>query len=118
MSDRIRERDIAKGADLIKIKEYNPDQEVEINGSTYLRIIKFVHDHMSVRDTATARQNYLRIVGDLCRIQAVEDNMSWKFARQIINWNIDAYNQIGLYYREKETKRPQEIVKKVRTWAS
>jgi len=95
---------IAKGAELIKIKEYNPDQEVEINRSTYLRIIKFVHDHMSVRDTATARQNYLRIVGDLCRIHAVEDSMSWKFAGQIINWKIDAYNQIGLYYREKETR--------------
>ena len=100
---------IAKGADLIKIREYNPDQEVEINRSIYLRIIKFVHDHMSVCDTATARQNYLRIVGDLCRIQAVEDNMSWKFAGQIIDWKIDAYNQIGLYYREKETRGSKKL---------
>jgi hypothetical protein len=46
---------IAKGADLIKIKEYNPHQEVEINRSTYLRIIKFVHDHMSVRDSTGVR---------------------------------------------------------------
>jgi hypothetical protein len=94
---------IAKGADLIKIKEHNPDQEVEINKSTYLRIIRFVHDHVCVSDTATARENYLRIVGDLCRIHAVEHNMSLKFAGQIINWKIDAYDQIGLYYREKET---------------
>jgi len=96
--------DIAKGADIINIKEYNPDQEVEINRSTYFSIIKFVHDYMSVRDTATARQNYLRIVGDLCRIHAVEDNVSWKFVGQVIDWKIDGYNQIGLYYREKETR--------------
>jgi hypothetical protein len=100
---------IAKGAELIKIREYDPDPEVEINRSTYLRIIKFVHDYMSVRDTATVRQNYLRIVGDLCRTRAVEDTISWKFAGQVINWKIDAYNQIGLYYREKETRRSKKL---------
>lgn len=82
---------------------------MEIIRPTYLRIIKFVHDYMSVPDTATARQNYLRIVGDLCRVHAVEGNMSWRFAGLIINWKIDAYNQIGLYYREKETRGSKKL---------
>jgi hypothetical protein len=29
--------------------------------------------------------------------------MSLRFAREIINWKIETYNQIGLYYREKVT---------------
>jgi hypothetical protein len=97
--------DIAMGADVINIKEYDLDEEVEINRHTYFEIAEFVRKCMSICDTATVRQNYLRTVGDLCRIHAVEGYLSYKFARQVINWKIETYNQIGLYYREKETKR-------------
>lgn len=96
--------ELHEGADIINIKEYDPDQEVEIDRRSYFRITKSVRDQMSIQDTTTERQNYLRTVGDLCRIYAVEGNLPHEFARQVINWKIDTYNQIGLYYREKETK--------------
>jgi len=93
---------VAKGAHLLKIKEYHPDRQVEIGRSAYLEILRFIRSRTVWRDSLTMQQNYLRIIGDLCRVYAVEGSMPWKFAEQVIGWKINVYNQIGAYYRESE----------------
>jgi hypothetical protein len=98
---------VARGANVLSIKEYRPDEEVEIPRRIYLRYVRLVRDYMRLRESATEKQNFLRAIGDLCRIHAVQGNVSRRFALQVVNWKVEAYNQIGWFYREKEKKKKQ-----------
>jgi len=93
---------IARGDEIVKIKEYKPDEEIEIKKSAYFKIVRFVRNYMRVGREATRKENFLRAVGDLCRVRAVEGDLSLRFAKQIIDWKVRAYDEIGAYYGRKK----------------
>jgi hypothetical protein len=99
---------ILKGGSAFNLATYKPDEEVEIKKETYFRILKFVRHNLpteTTEDEAASEENYARTVGDICRIHAIEDNTSWRFAKKIIGWKLHAYKSVGIWHKKKEAAK-------------
>ena len=96
---------VLKGGELLKLKDFNPEPEVEIQKEEWFKIVNFVRKNLPMltpADTIASQENLARTCGDIARIHAIQGNVDWRFAKKIINWKIDVYKRIGIWQRRQK----------------
>lgn len=95
----------AQGKYRLNIPDYGPKPEVFIPRRKYFKFIEFVKRTIKTYPASedSKAENFLRSVGEVCRLYAAtgrEDRNLW---RKVIWWKLSTYERIGLAYRKKES---------------
>jgi hypothetical protein len=85
----------------VNIPEYEPEPEAYIPRRKYYGFVKFVtHTIKTYPASQEAKtENFLRSVGDICRLYAATGKVDRDFWRKVIWWKLSVYDKIGADYR-------------------
>jgi hypothetical protein len=98
-------RGFAEGKFQLNIPDYKPQPEVFIPRRKYFGFIRFVERTIKTYPASqeAKAENFLRSIGDVCRLYAATGKEDWDFWRKVIWWKLSVYDKVGRYYGKKDS---------------